>query len=105
MHEMARLKPSPPHLVMEVFKRMDANTTSTSNDFTYFGRSLKGEVMLIGTTTTHLDDYFWGNILGISLEKNSKNHFKSFFNYIIFLSFVLKICQNYVTFKIFQIHL
>jgi hypothetical protein len=32
---------------MEVFKRKDANTTSTSNDFTYFGRSLKGEVMLI----------------------------------------------------------
>ncbi len=45
---------------MEVLKKKDANTTSTSNDFTYFGRSLKGEVMLIGGTATHLNDYFWG---------------------------------------------
>jgi hypothetical protein len=65
MHEMARLKPSPPHQVMEVLKRKDANTISTSNDFTYFGRLLKGEVMLIGAIAAHLNDYFLGNIFGI----------------------------------------
>jgi hypothetical protein len=81
MHEMARLKLSPPHQVMEVFKRKDANTTSTSNDYTYFRRSLKGEVVLIRATGAHLDDYFFGNILGIILEKIFKIFF--FLNCII----------------------
>jgi hypothetical protein len=33
MHEITKLKPSPPHQLMEVLNRKDANTTSTSNDF------------------------------------------------------------------------
>jgi hypothetical protein len=100
MHEMPRLKPSPPHQVMKVFKRKDANTTSTSNDFTYFGRSLIGEVMLIGATATHLNDYFLGNIFKF------QNLFKSILKTCtILLSFVLKIYPKYVIFQIFQIHL
>jgi hypothetical protein len=106
MHEMARLKPSPPNQIMKAFKRKDANTTSTSNDFTYFGRSIKGEAMLIKAIAAHLDDYFLGNILGIVLEKIFKKSFLVFLkNCTIFLKFVLKICQKYVIFKNFQIHL
>jgi len=37
MHEIVRLKPRPPHQVMEVFNRKDANITSTSNNFTLNG--------------------------------------------------------------------
>jgi hypothetical protein len=59
--------------------------------------------MLIGVIVAHLGDYF---------KEYFENIFeKVFFNLIIFknctilLRFVLKNCQKYVIFKVFQVHL
>jgi len=67
---------------------------------------LKGEVMLIRAIAADLDDYFLGNILEMFLEKNSKKISKHFLkDCTILFRFLLNICQKYVIFKIFQIHL
>jgi hypothetical protein len=63
----------------------------------------KGVNGLIGTIGAPLGDYFFGIFL--------KKVFKFFFNLflkiqnVIFLRFVLKICQKYIIFKVFQVHL
>jgi len=62
---------------------------------------------LIGAIVAPLGDCLLGNKLGIV----SKQIFKQIFNFlkknlcIILLRFVLKICEEYVIFKVFQIHL
>jgi hypothetical protein len=43
------------------------------------------------------------NVLGIFSKKDFKKVFKNFF--VLLLRFVLKICQKYVIFKVFQVHL
>jgi len=62
---------------------------------------------LIRAIVAPLGDCFLGNSFGILSKKVFKKIFKfSLKNLcIILLRFVLKICQEYVIFKVFQVHL
>jgi hypothetical protein len=53
--------------------------------------------MLIGAIVAHLSDFLGGI--------SSKKKIIKIFLCTILLSFLLKICQRYVIFKIFQVHL
>jgi hypothetical protein len=62
---------------------------------------------LIRATDDPLGDYFSKNILGIFSKKVFKKIFKNLKKILctILVRFVLKICQKYVIFKVFQVHL
>jgi hypothetical protein len=63
---------------------------------------------LIGTTSAPLSDCFLGEYSWIILQKKSSKKYFSiyiFLNYTILLRFMLKFCQKYVIFKVFQVHL
>jgi hypothetical protein len=69
-----------------------------------------GANMLIGATSVLLGDCFWGIFLDYFRKKFSKNiskYFKISLYYFVkvCVKTLPKICQKYVIFKVFQVHL
>jgi hypothetical protein len=90
-------------LHLETSFAMACGYISNNLDFWYIILLNFGANKLIETIGAPLGDFLLGNILEIFSKKTLKNLLKSFC--AILLRFLLKICQKYVIFKVFQVHL